>query len=205
MSHHRSLVLIAALAVVMAACGDSAEPAASAILTAPPQVATTGSASQTTSPPRSDPSATTPAPPTTLPSLADLEVPPTLDGMPLARISVDHEVLAVALADTGGARRQGLMNVTDLRDLDGMLFVWTDDTAGGFWMRDTLLALDIAFFAADGSLVDTFPMEPCDLGSDCPTYNPAGAYRYALETEQGRLDPLSPDATLALPEDLTDN
>jgi uncharacterized membrane protein (UPF0127 family) len=65
-------------------------------------------------------------------------------------------------------------------------------------MKGTPLALDIAFFAADGSLVDLLSMVPCP-GEDCPIYQAAGPYRYALEVPAGgfaglvglRLDPAS--------------
>ena len=76
------------------------------------------------------------------------------------------------------------MNVTKLGDLDGMLFTFDADTSGGFWMKDTLLPLDIAFFDSEGGFVDGFVMEPCDT-DDCPTYFPGGPYRYALEMVEG--------------------
>jgi hypothetical protein len=104
----------------------------------------------------------------------------------------------VAVADDATRRAQGLMGVEDLGALRGMLFVFPEDTTSGFWMKDTPLALDIAFFAADGSPVGLFSMAPCP-GEDCPTYRPAGPYRYALEVPAGgfsglaglRLDPAS--------------
>ncbi len=99
---------------------------------------------------------------------------------------LDGVAYSVAVADTGELRRQGLMGVTDLGSLDGMLFVFGSDTTGGFWMKDTLLPLDIAFFAADGSFVDGFVMEPCTTPS-CPSYRPSGAYRYAVEMPAGNM------------------
>ena len=53
----------------------------------------------------------------------------------------------MAVADEAGERAQGLMGVTDLGSLRGMLFVFPEDTISGFWMKGTPLALDIAFFA----------------------------------------------------------
>jgi uncharacterized protein len=90
----------------------------------------------------------------------------------------------VAVAGDPTRRAQGLVGVEDLGSLRGMLFVFPEDTTSGFWMRDTPLALDIAFFAADGSLVDSFAMAPCPDG-DCPTYRPARPYRFALEVPAG--------------------
>lgn len=197
--------LLAAGALALAACSD-ADPVASSTV-APSGIATTSlpastepaTAPTTTSTP-SPP--TTPMPTTTLPEIpADIVVPEQLVDLPLAVIAVDGEPLIVAIADRSSARQRGLMNVTDLAGLDGMLFVWQSDTGGSFWMRDTRLPLDIAFFAVDGTLVNTFPMEPCDQGANCPMYESGGRYRYALETNQGRLPDLVAGSVLTVPEE----
>jgi uncharacterized membrane protein (UPF0127 family) len=112
--------------------------------------------------------------------------PVGLDGFDSATITIDEEQMAVAIADTPALRSRGLMGVTDLGGLDGMLFVFEESTVGGFWMKDTLVALDIAFFDADGVFVDVFPMEPC-TEDPCPVYHPQGPYRYAVETPVGGL------------------
>jgi uncharacterized membrane protein (UPF0127 family) len=104
----------------------------------------------------------------------------------------------VAVAADGASRARGLAGVADLGELRGMLFVFESDGAAAFWMKDTLLALDVAFFAADGSLVGLLQMEPCP-GDPCPVYRPGAVYRYALEVPGGgfsgidqlRLDPAS--------------
>ena len=93
------------------------------------------------------------------------------------------------MADTPALRSRGLMGVTDLGDIDGMLFRWPSDVESGFWMKDTLIPLDIAFFAADGSLVDLLSMVPCEA-DPCPSYRPSGPYRSALEVEAGGFDHL---------------
>jgi len=121
-----------------------------------------------------------------------------LDEFPREEILVSGRPWLVAVADDPARRAQGLMGVQDLGSLRGMLFVFPEDTTGGFWMKDTPLALDIAFFAADGSLVGSFTMTPCP-SDECPTYRPAGPYRFALEAPAGgfaglsdlRLDPES--------------
>jgi uncharacterized membrane protein (UPF0127 family) len=72
-----------------------------------------------------------------------------------------------------------------------MLFSFERDQDGGFWMRSTRLPLSIAWIRADGTTVSTADMAPCpDDASTCPTYPPAGAYRFAIEVPQGRLDDL---------------
>jgi uncharacterized membrane protein (UPF0127 family) len=93
----------------------------------------------------------------------------------------------VLVAATPEQRERGLMEVTDLQGYEGMLFVWEADTGGGFWMRNTPTPLSIAWYAADGSFVSSAEMEPCGDSDNCPTYNPEGDYRFALETFQGDL------------------
>ncbi|MEA2022695.1 MAG: DUF192 domain-containing protein [Actinomycetota bacterium] len=112
--------------------------------------------------------------------------PTGIEGFDTATITIDEREVAVAVADTPDLRSQGLMGVTDLGGLDGMLFLFDETTDAGFWMKDTLIALDIAFFDDGGSFVDRFTMEPC-TGDPCPVYRPAGSYRYAVEAPAGDL------------------
>jgi uncharacterized membrane protein (UPF0127 family) len=101
--------------------------------------------------------------------------------------------LCVWLADTPALRNQGLMAVTDpeLGGASAMVFAFPGDTTSGFWMKDTLLPLSIAWYAADGSLVSTADMDPCPEGvTNCPVSSAAGSYRYAVEVPQGALDRL---------------
>ena len=62
-----------------------------------------------------------------------------------------------------------------------MLFIFSGDTKAGFWMKDTLIPLSIAFIAADGTILDVQEMEP--LSED--KHRPPAPYRYALEVNQG--------------------
>ena len=93
--------------------------------------------------------------------------------------------LAVEVADTEELRTCGLMHRPALHPEQGMLFVFTTDVAGGFWMRNTLIRLSIAFIAVDGRIVDILDMEPAPPGGPYPTYTPRGAYRYAVEANHG--------------------
>ena len=122
----------------------------------------------------------------------------SLDGFETSTITVGGRELTVALAETPDQRSQGLMGVSDLGDLDGMLFVFQSESDGGFWMKDTLIPLDIAFFDGSGALVRLLTMEPC-AADPCPTYRPGGSYLYAVEAAAGDLAFVVPDSRLEIP------
>ncbi len=107
-------------------------------------------------------------------------------------MTIGNRVLDVAVADSSELRRRGLMEVDDLGDLDGMVFVMDDVVRAAFTMRNTLIPLHVAFFGEDGSLVDVLEMTPCSA-EPCPEYRPAGSYRYAVEVPLGGFTGLSDD------------
>ncbi len=89
--------------------------------------------------------------------------------------------LAVEVARTSEERSRGLMFREELAEDGGMLFVFPEDTEAGFWMKDTLIPLSIAFIAADGTILGVQDME--SLSEEL--HRPPGRYRYALEVNQG--------------------
>jgi uncharacterized protein len=114
---------------------------------------------------------------------------PSVDDHPetvvaLARAGAEPLLLPVKLAATPEHRRHGLMEVPELPAGTGMLFTFDDDRTGGFWMKDTLVPLDIAFADADGTIVAILAMDPCEE-DPCEVYEPGVAYRAALEVPQG--------------------
>jgi hypothetical protein len=176
------LVLVAAAGVLLvagtiAACSGSGGEATVRTDTSSTPVTTTIEALPTTT---TVPASTTGAVP------PEPQVPEQLVGLELFEIDIDDTKLLVAVADTPELRRSGLMFVEDLGDIDGMLFIFEEDTSGGFWMKNTLLPLDIAFFEVTGRFVDGFAMEPCTV-DPCPTYSPNGSYRYVVEMEAGTM------------------
>lgn len=164
---------------------------------------------------------TAPAEPTTAPAAgqagddgSSTGIDPTLDTLPPLHPAIDGlEETVVTLTTADGAvavrakvaaaaedRARGLMEVTDLPDGAGMLFLFDDDRTGGFWMRNTVIALDIAFAGAQGRIHTTTTMTPCEAerAADCPVTSPAEPYRAALEVPAGWFDGagVGPGATM---------
>lgn len=85
------------------------------------------------------------------------------------------------IADTPALRERGLMERDSLPENHGMLFVYPEERDLSFWMRNTPLALDIAFIDRGGTIVNIETMRPNDDANTVST-RPA---MYALEMEAG--------------------
>ena len=97
--------------------------------------------------------------------------------------------IAVEVADDDEERQVGLMNRESLPDDAGMIFLFEEDSSGGFWMKNTFIPLSIAFADAGGTIVRILDMEPCEA-DPCQIYDPGVFYRSALEVNQGAFDRL---------------
>ena len=121
-----------------------------------------------------------------------------LGAVEVIAVTVDDAGVFVAVASTAETRSRGLRGVTDLGDLDGMIFVWGGETVTStFTMAGTLIDLDISFFDADGRFVDGFTMTPCATSS-CPSYAAAGPFAYAIEVPAGSRPAPGPGSVLLL-------
>jgi uncharacterized membrane protein (UPF0127 family) len=78
---------------------------------------------------------------------------------PVARVQTRNGRVDVALevAATPETRSRGLMYRRDLAEGRGMLFVFDADADHEFWMKNTLIPLDMIFIAADGRVVGVAP------------------------------------------------
>jgi hypothetical protein len=92
------------------------------------------------------------------------------------------------IADTAEKLQRGLMFRTSMGENEGMLFVFNDEQPRTFWMKDTLIPLDIIFISSAGEVVDIKKnFVPC-AAEPCPSYTSKQSARYVLEVNAGFAD-----------------
>jgi len=111
-----------------------------------------------------------------------------LSSLKTAEVTVAGNKWTVWVMDEEDKRREGLMYAKpeDLPDGKGMLFVFPDAQVRSFWMQNTEVALDIAFFGPDKKLLNVqrgIPFDETGLPS-------AGPAKYVLEVKEGTFDKL---------------
>jgi uncharacterized protein len=113
-------------------------------------------------------------------------------GYPLADMSFQRGghtllTLTVEVADNQAAWDHGLMDVKSMPADRGMAFVFPQVVDAGFWMKNTLIPLDIAFWDTQGHVVDMLQMTPCKA-DPCYAYYPSAHYIASVETNWGVLE-----------------
>ena len=195
-SRLRRLVILVAVVTVGTAVSCAADPtirnttSASGTTLKPETTATVSGGTVITRPRPSTVTATAAGAPA-----GTIETRHLLDGFKEVTITVttaEGKTLqwCLLLADTEPARARGLMFVSDpnLGGYDGMLFSFGENVSGGFWMKNTILPLSLAYLNAEGATVSTVDMAPCPADTKaCPNYPSGGRYRHAIEVPQGEL------------------
>ena len=97
-----------------------------------------------------------------------------------AILSFGDKMLHVGVCDTEMKRSAGLMHVTDMPFDCGMLFVMDSPAPANFWMKNTLIPLDIAFVDESMRILKIGNMKP-GVGQ-CGCNSPVS---YAVEANAG--------------------
>lgn len=89
------------------------------------------------------------------------------------------------LAATPQERERGLMFRESLADGKGMFFVFDEDGKHDFWMKNTLIPLDIVWMGEGGEVSHIAEnVQPC-RSDPCPLFVPPTVARYVLEINAG--------------------
>lgn len=90
--------------------------------------------------------------------------------------------LRVELANTAQKRALGLMYRKSLSPDQGMLFIYDEPKYVSFWMKNTLIPLDLMFINEDGEIIDK--VTRTDVLSEKQTISQSPV-KYVLETNAG--------------------
>jgi uncharacterized membrane protein (UPF0127 family) len=97
----------------------------------------------------------------------------------------DGFVVHVEIAANDELRAQGLMYRDQLRPATGMLFLFPEAGEYPFWMKNTLIPLDMIWIDRDRKIVHVaHDVPPCKI-ENCPNYPPNAIALYVLEVAAG--------------------
>lgn len=92
----------------------------------------------------------------------------------------------IEFAKTQQELETGLSNRASLDENSGMLFIFPDENIRSFWMKDTLIPLDLIFIDKTGQIDEILTMELCPKENlFCPTYDSIKPAEYVLEVNAG--------------------
>lgn len=108
-----------------------------------------------------------------------------------ANVTIKDKEFNVALALTDSQREKGLSKKESLDANSGMLFVFPKSDIHSFWMKDTLIPLDILWLAPSEveGMSKIVEMATLDPQSDelIPQYTPKNNANYVLELNAGEI------------------
>jgi hypothetical protein len=106
------------------------------------------------------------------PIIAAVQDTVTRQSLPLsAQVRVGNQVIQLEVAKTVEQQAIGLMNRKELAGDRGMVFLFSPARPVSFWMKNTLIALDMVFVHKGRVVAVSKNVPPCKA-DPCPTYGP---------------------------------
>jgi uncharacterized membrane protein (UPF0127 family) len=96
--------------------------------------------------------------------------------------------ISLEVADSPAKREVGLMYRDNLPDYSGMLFVFPREQAVSFWMKNTLIHLDMIFVNGGLEIIQINRETPPCPGDPCETYVSVSEVKYVIEVNGGFCD-----------------
>ncbi|MEE9442670.1 MAG: DUF192 domain-containing protein [candidate division Zixibacteria bacterium] len=91
----------------------------------------------------------------------------------------------IEIKDSGYEQADGMMRRDTMEELQGMLFIFADETERSFWMKNTILSLDLLFVNSRNEIVtihkNAVPFDKSNYKSDAPA-------KYVVEVLSGFTD-----------------
>jgi uncharacterized protein len=102
-------------------------------------------------------------------------------------LKIKDTVFHLEVAQTISQKAQGLMNRTTLAENRGMIFIFDFEMPQGFWMKNTIIPLDMIFVKSDGTVTDiaTATPEPGIPDTKLTIYRSSSSAKYVIELPSG--------------------
>ncbi|HLJ73059.1 MAG TPA: DUF192 domain-containing protein [Thermoanaerobaculia bacterium] len=97
----------------------------------------------------------------------------------------DNFAVQVEIAADDATRTQGLMYRDQLANDRGMIFLFAQSGDYPFWMKNTLIPLDMIWIDDQKKIVHVAHDVPPCKADPCPSYPPGANSRYVLEVAAG--------------------
>lgn len=118
------------------------------------------------------------------------------------QVGGDRIVFGCEVADTPSERATGLMDRESLPADECMLFVYQEPANLTFWMKNTLIPLDIVFIGEDHRVLNIWEAvpEPGVDDADLTRYNSLGPAKWVVELNFGlcELNGISPGTEVSI-------
>jgi uncharacterized protein len=107
--------------------------------------------------------------------------------LPTVVVHAPRAELTLEVASTDAQRERGLMDRTAIPPRTGMIFVFERDEPVEFWMKETLVPLDMIFIAADGTVRRVYSNVPvvAPTMADESIPREGGEAKYVIELRAG--------------------
>lgn len=102
-----------------------------------------------------------------------------------AAVSIGHNTFNVDIANNPEERARGLMGVDHLPPNVGMWFEFEDSKTRTFWMKNTLISLDILFIDSEYKVQTIYRNVPPCIQEPCAMYPSNASVQYVLEVNGG--------------------
>jgi uncharacterized protein len=125
-------------------------------------------------------------------SLSAMALPKKAQMLPIeAQVNLNGKTIQLEVARTLEQEATGLMFRTELAEDRGMIFLFNPPTPISFWMKNTLIPLDMVF-TRSGKIVYLQRNAPPCKTLDCPTYGAGSSYPIdqVIELQAGTIDRL---------------
>lgn len=96
-------------------------------------------------------------------------------------IDLTNYLEEIQIANTFEERKRGLMYKKKIPDNFGMFFEWDFVKTQCMWMKNTPVALNVAYIDSKGKIIDIYDMVPLSRASICSS----APVLYALEVNKG--------------------